>query len=553
VRLTRRSVLRHAAGVVGAAALGGLAFQGGKAANAAPSRKEYMARYKKVILIGMDGLDPRLVKLLIAEGTAPAFARLWNEGSGGELQTVAPVQSPVVWTSMATGRNPGEHGVYDFIHRDPETYRPYLSITQSEGRGPLGTTRFRSPRHCPAIWNVLSDHGVPVTVIRWPVTFPPDRVRGRMLSGLGTPDITGGLGRYTLHTDDPSSVSDVPPESLVRVESHGSQIETVIRGPVTSGLLRRSRATVPLAISWRRRVDGGVTIEVGGEEIGLSPGSWSEWVRIEFSTGLLGNVPGMVKFRLLQREPVFRLYMTAVQIDPRDPALPLSSPGEYAPQLAGEIGPYYTQGMPEDTKALGEGCLDDDAFIEQCNGITRERLGMFWREFGRFREGLLACVFDTSDRVQHMFWRENSFDPRGKVVIIAPPIRDHYLEMDRFLGDLLGNIDSETALLVVSDHGFTSFDRSFDLNAWLVAEGLMALNGDPADVPDNENGLYRLVDWDRTKAYGCGFSSLYVNVRGREGNGIVDGDEAPGLVRQACRPYGRDDREPCDPGSISEG
>jgi len=486
-------------------------------------------RYDRVILVGIDGLDPRLLALLRAEGAAGNFGRL----TAAELGTIAPVQSPVVWTCLASGANPGKHGVFDFIHRDPKAYRPFLSIVQAAEGGVGASTRYVQPRRNAALWNALTEQGVPVTVLRWPVTFPPEPINGRMLAGLGAPDIRGMLGRYTFYTDDASGAKDVAPEALVKVEADGGRIVTVVKGPRIRGLLGQSEGTVPLSIRWDS--GPGIVLEAGGHSVALQPEAWSEWVQLKFPAGALKSVHGMVKFYLVRREPTFQLYMTAVELDPERPALPISTPGQYGARLARRIGTFHTLGMPEDTKAVDEHVLSPAAFVEQCDGITEERFRMFWHEFEQCQEGVLAFVFDTSDRVQHMFWRENVLDAQGRAAALGPRIRDHYLKMDRFLGQLLDRLDARTALLVFSDHGFTSFDVSFDLNAWLVSEGLMVLTGDPASKKDDEAALYKLVDWSRTKAYGCGFSSIYLNLKGREGEGIVEAAEAAGLTEQIAR------------------
>ena len=101
---------------------------------------------RKVIFIGIDGMDPKLTESMMDAGKLPNFARLRETGCYRRLETVNPPQSPVVWASIATGCNPGEHGVFDFIHRNPENYLPYLSILQLE------KFRYTSPVKVPTFW-----------------------------------------------------------------------------------------------------------------------------------------------------------------------------------------------------------------------------------------------------------------------------------------------------------------------------------------------------------------------------------------------------------------
>ena len=491
-----------------------------------------MGHNDKVIVLGMDGLDPNILSTLLKRGEVPSFDRLRREGTWGMLQSAEPAQSPVVWTTLATGTNPGKHGVFDFIHRDPRGPLPFLSVCQSGRGGPLKSTSYVQPRRNAAFWDVLGERGVPVTIVRWPVTYPAESINGRMFSGLGVPSIRGTLGHYTFYTDNPSVAPDVPPDRLMKVEVRNGRAETIVKGPLVRGLVRTSESTVPLRLRW---TDNGTALELGRESFELLPGNWSDWVPVQFSLGALKSVSGMVKFYLAQREPDLKLYMSPLEVDPQDPAFHIATPEGYAAELADSMGRFHTLGMPEDTKALNEGALSEQVFVEQCNEITRERLGMFWHEFQRFDAGVFGFVFDTSDRVQHMFWRENRLDGELNVVEPGARIRDHYLLMDQFLGELLDAMDSRTALLIVSDHGFTSFDTCFDLNGWLAAEGFMTLTDDPRGKKDEETGLYRLVDWSRTVAYGCGFSSLYFNLKGREPKGVVDPAEADDLAQRIAQ------------------
>jgi predicted AlkP superfamily phosphohydrolase/phosphomutase len=489
-----------------------------------------MKEFDKLIVLGIDGLDPRILTMLREQGAVPNFDRLWREGVAGPLQTVAPAQSPVVWTTIASGANPGKHGVFDFIHRepnqDPKRPLPFLSICRTSS-GAVRGGRYVKPRQARAFWDVLTENGIPVTAVRWPVTFPAEAVNGRMLSGLGVPGIRGTLGHYTCYTDAPESLPDVPADRLMKVQVMDGTVQTVIKGPMVRGLRGTAPAELPMTV---RVGSGSAVVTVSGTSVELTPGRWGDWVALRFSLGALKKVAGMVKFLLVEAAPRFRLYMSAIEPDPTDPAFVIASPGGYAGELAQAIGTYHTLGMPEDTKALDEGVIDGRAFVEQCADVTQDRLRMFWHEFGRFTGGVFAFVFDTSDRIQHMFWRQNRMQDRVRVAELGESIRDHYVQMDGFLGELLGAMDGGTALVTVSDHGFASYDVNFDLNAWLVEEGLMTLTQDPADVPEEDTGLYRLVDWSQTVAYGCGFSSLYFNLRGRENNGGVLPSEADGIA-----------------------
>ena len=116
----------------------------------------------------------------------------------------------------------------------------------------------------------------------------------------------------------------------------------------------------------------------------------------------------------------FSLYMSPINLDPEKPAMPISHPSYYATYLAKRVGPFSTLGLAEDTWALNEGVIDDGTFLQQTYDIDREREAMFFAALDRLRRGSLVCVFDATDRIQHMFWRYIERDhpggarPRGR-------------------------------------------------------------------------------------------------------------------------------------------
>ena len=487
------------------------------------------AAARKVIVLGIDGLDPRILERLMDGGQAPAFARLRALGAYRRLPTTTPPQSPVAWSTIATGSNPGRHGVYDFIRRDPGHYRPELSILRPNPRNLLGRRRamFLPPRGATAFWSVASEAGIPASVIRWPLTLPPEPVTGRMLAGLGVPDLKANLGRYTLYT-----TRDIPPSEarqlkgdVVRLPADAGTMHTSIAGP--------ERASVPMRLAVDREA-GRATVRLADQEFVLGEGQWSGPVRIAFTVHIVRTVRGLCWFHLASVTPHVELYLSPIQADPRDPAFIISHPDGYAPELAEAIGDYHTLGMPEDTNALMDGCFDADAFLALCDTVMAEREKMLWHELDRLAEGLLAFVFDTTDRIQHVFWKTR--DPEHPAYDEAfarrygHVIDEWYRRMDRILGRLLDAIDEATGLIVLSDHGFTAFRRAVHLNAWLLQNGFLALDGTSSA---DEQTLLHGIDWRRTQAYAVGFTSIYLNLRGRERDGIVaPGDEAAELERR---------------------
>lgn len=491
-----------------------------------------MESIKRVIVVGLDGLEPTIVDALLDAGRLPNLARLQALGTYTRVATTCPAQTPVAWSSFATGANPGGHGIFDFIRRDPQSYLPDLALNRYEQKN-----RFLPPepvnlRGGTPLWQYLSDAGLPSVVLRCPCTYPPDSIRGRMLSGMGVPDIRGGLGTASFYTSAPH-VEPGESEHVVRLEFSPSGVATTtLRGP--RGPQGKGDLEVPLTL--RRAKQGSrLIVESPGKpaRLELEQGRWSSWLHVKFKVGLLQSVRGMVRMLLVRTEPVVELYVSPLNFDPDAPFFPISSPAEYARQLAAECGTFYTTGMVEDDGGLKNGRFDEAAYLDQCADVWSERRRMMSHELARLDEGFAYCLFDTPDRLQHMFWRyrepdhpahQGRYDPE-----YAHVIDETYRTCDEIVGQALEYVDSRTLLVVLSDHGFTSFRRGVHLNAWLHDQGLLVLRN--GIRPGEESGeLLRQVDWSRTQAFALGLGSIYLNQQGREAQGIVAPEEAPALA-----------------------
>ena len=431
-------------------------------------RRRRRGSVKKAILLGFDGLDPAVTERLMAEGKLPNFSRLKKMGGYSRLRTTFPALSPVAWSTFATGVNPAKHNIFDFLNRDLRTYAPELSSAKVL-RKSVEMRRKSEP-----FWKILGRNAVSSTILRVPITFPPDEFNGRLLSAMCTPDLRGTQGTFSRFTD--------PAGELI--------------GP--------NSETIPF------RVDG-LTLAIQGQSFHLRPDEYTPWIRLKFP-----SAHGIVRFLLTGTHTNFSLYATPVQIDPENPALPISYPRYYAMYLAKLLGSFSTLGMAEDTWALNEHAIDQNAFLNQAALIQQEREAMFFSALEHTRHGVVACVFDTTDRVQHMCFGQTGV------------IENLYRDMDRVLGHALEYVDGGTAIFVLSDHGFCAFRRGVNLNSWLRREGYLALENDGAESGEYFDG----IDWGRTRAYTFGLGGLYLNVRGREAQGIVAPADAEALGRE---------------------
>lgn len=498
-------------------------------------------KFKRVVLLGMDGLDPKLLSSLMVQGRLPNFSALSKMGSYQTLATSNPAQSPVAWASIATGNNPGYHGMFDFINRRVTNYIPDLAILKINPKNLLGKreSRFLPVMQGNSFWDYTSSLNIPSTIIRWPVTFPPKQNNAKLFAGLGVPDLKGGLGSYSFYTNKDISKEAEGIEKVISVEIKDDRIKTYILGPQVESLREKKEAKIDIEMMIFPD-NSKVEMDIQGKKITVRKGTWSDWAEVKFKVGFTNTVTGIVKFYLNQVRPNFELYLTPIQVNPRDPAYVISNPDNYICELSRALGNFYTLGIPEDTKALTEGRMDEEAFIMMCDEIVSEQEKMFWLEMNRFKEGLLSIVFFSTDRIQHIFWVTQ--DPKHPLYDSAYAkkyghvIDDYYIRMDKILGEVLKNVDQKTAIIVCSDHGFSSYRRSVHLNTFLAQKGYMSLNRD-MDKTDKEGALlFQRVDWKKTQAYALGFGSLYLNLKGREKHGIIEpGREAESVADQLSK------------------
>jgi len=481
--------------------------------------KMVKSRYDKILLIGIDAMDPKVTDKLMSEGMLPNFLRLKEIGSFSKLSTVLPAESPVAWTTIATGTNPGKHGLFDFVTRNPENYLLEVSITKQKSKY---STKFESPVKGIPFWRITSDAKIPTTVIRWPATFPPDKVNGVMFSGEGVPDIRGFSSGYYIYTSE-----GLDEEKKIKVSVNDGMINSKVFGP-----LGTDRKSIEKSIQIKVDKDK-ATIIVDNKEYPVDVGGWSDWIRIDFKVGFMKKVSAIAKAYLFSIEPEFNMYLSSIQIDPENPVVDFSYPSKYSKELADAIGLYNTLGMPEDTNALNENAITDKVFLEQVAQIEDERNKMFWYEFNRFDKGVLAFVFDSGDRLQHMHWDEKNLFNVEEGLSVNKEVIDYYIKKDKLLEEVLNKIDNKTALMVFSDHGFTSFERAVSINTWLVENGFMTLTNDYNE--NDEGALFKFVDWSKTKAYSLGFAGIYINLKGREGQGIVEEAEKEEVINNIIK------------------
>ncbi|MCE2450939.1 MAG: alkaline phosphatase family protein [Candidatus Latescibacteria bacterium] len=502
----------------------------------------------RLLVLGIDGMDPQILRTLMTEGRMPHFEALARRGGFAPLQTSAPPQSPVAWSSFITGLDPQDHGIFDFVHRDPTSLTPFLSTTRRGESGELALQRRGRP-----FWEILAEQGIPTTIFKVPANFPPSQLAGsfadlpffcpcdvRTFSGMGTPDMLGTYGTFTYYTEGPYTVPAhlegggtslvaggelvVPGGKIIGVQLENGWAQLPIHGPTLDEEPVQSHFAIYLDRQHRT-----AEIVIGQQRLVLQSGEWSPWITIDYGRKpySLERLQGIARFYLRAAAPSLQLYLTPVNIHPGNPAMPISTPLEASEELHQALGPHYTQGMPDDTKALEADVFDYGEFLRQDALAFEERRR-------QLAAGVLFFYVHSLDQVCHMLWRAWAPDHPGHRAEFAPyqqAIADQYVAMDDLLGEAVAMLGADADIIVLSDHGFAAYERSFNLNSWLAREGYLALapqvSLDQAHILNEGH-----VRWGQTRAYGLGLNALYLNLKGREQHGMVRPEARESLLSE---------------------
>ncbi len=504
------------------------------------------ARYKRVIIIGFDGMDYKLMNRFMKAGKHfPHFEKLAEQGTFAPLLSTEPPISPVAWSTFATGVNPGKHNIFDFLTTDRKTYMPKISCSEiippkrfwhiGKWTVPLSRPKIELKRKSQSFWKIVGDRGIFASVLRVPYTFPPEKFYGTMLSGLGTPDLRGSQGSFSFYTTDGGGQSDIWEGEFEKLEKVGEHRYTgKIKGPANPFVKGNPPLKIPFYLTLHPE-NGSAVFEVNKEKVTIEANKISDWVKLEFKAGLV-KIAGVTQLALSNTDPV-RLYLAPINIDPESPSMAVSHPRIFSVYLAKLLGPFATLGMVEDTTAVNEKVLSESLFVDQVYNAQREREQVFFDSLKKLKKGLVVQVFEATDRIQHMFWRymKDSGSPApqpSKDEQVRQAIYHSYRAMDDFLGRLFTFLKDDDCLMIVSDHGFNAFNRGFHLNSWLHKEGYLVLKEDKSE----SDKWYADVDWSKSKAYGQGLNGMFLNMKGREKYGIVNsGKEAEALKEEIKR------------------
>ena len=518
-----------------------------------------------MFVLGVDGMDPVITQRMVDQGKLPNLAALAEAGAFQPLGTVNPPQSPVAWSSFVTGLDPGGHGIFDFVHRDPVHYLPISSATPPPGEPgtaielggyyfPIGGDVVGNNRGGTPFWDSLHRVGVDVEVYRIPGNYPVTESDAKVLAGMGTVDMRGGYGVYTWFTDQP-----VPDREHVKgdiqlvtvddtdLDGVPDTVNATLKGPpdlfhLPPGKLPGENDYLTAGVSFHLDPDSNTMVIRAGDDVAVvNEGEFTPWMAISFDALPAGAMPfdAIVRFYAKQVRPNFVVYASPVNISPASPAQPISTPDAFVTDLGEILGPFYTQGMPEETNALKDGLFTDDDYAKQVALVQADTRDMLDVALARFQPGDMTFVYVSDVDLQcHMLWRHG--DPKHRDAAQHPAfeaqsaerhrldIERYYAAVDHHVQRILGELPQGSTLLVMSDHGFQPYTREVHLNSWLRDNGWLSLK----DGKSTGHIAAGDVDWSKTRAYGMGFNAVYLNLQGREAQGIVPAADADEVMAQ---------------------
>jgi predicted AlkP superfamily phosphohydrolase/phosphomutase len=495
-------------------------------------------RHGRLVILGFDGVDPRWLERWAAEGKLPNINSLRERPGGrhyGALRSTNPPQSPVAWTTFATGTLPGEHGIFDFIGRklQPEGPLPVLPMqgTSTFEPQPAGPPVARNLRTGEPFWKTLADDGVRVVAINVPYSFPPDPMAaGRMLSGLGVPDLRETNSTFTFAASD----LDVPERAvgggvLLRMSVTEGVGRFELSGPSVPGAPSGTRMKLPVEV----RSDGGaLRVRIDGAETRVPVRESSPFLEVKFRHEGT-EVWGLLQVIAVRAEPSMQVFVSPISFHPARPYAPFAFPSAFAQALVEDVhGFYKTVGWDHDTSALNEEVIDEDLWLAEMDRHEKQRAQMLLSRVRADDWDLLIWVSTSTDRVAHMFYRLIDPDhPRFDAALAArhgDAIEREYRRMDETIGRTLEALRPSDTLIVVSDHGFHNYRRGLHVNQWLRQNGFLSLKNDRVVGRD----FLMDVDWSQTQAYALGTGQIYINLRGREREGIVNPTDAADVARR---------------------
>ena len=510
---------------------------------------------KRAIVVGMDGASMELVKNMVDWGHAPNIARLMKNGVYRPMLGVFPTLTPPGWTALCTGSWPGTHEVMDFNIRavggrlDETVWGINTELCKSE-----------------YLWNLVERVGRNPILVKWEMSWPPTVTTGMQVEGTG-PGVSnyhqvagyhlfvGGKwaprpigGARDPESVDPSALQNVrnfDPVSIESTENKGWShlpesgmpplevmltIQPLARGRAEMGRKQQGTPKPFWGLIYASETNGYDRVRICRSRNGndmvteLAVGQWSDWWLDSFFIDN-STVDGYVRMKLITLSTTADMFASLTdasglqfelfvpQIWPR---AGYTQPAELAHEIDEHVGSFL-QNPGRD--ALG--VIDDGTYFELLEYHHQRLADVAQYLAGKRQWDLLMVETHAPDYASHFFLGQSD-ELSGASAETIKRCREGlartYASVDRMVGRLMELADDKTILLLTSDHGGTP-NRFRPVNIEQVLEEAGFI------VYKESTGGKRKIDWSKTRAVNVGLVHIFINLKGREPDGIVEPED----------------------------
>lgn len=414
-----------------------------------------------------------------------------------------------------------------------------------------------------SFWSIAAENGIKTDVVMAPIAFPAEKVvNGHLLCGFGVPDLlktngtwnvynsktkqitsteTGGWERPLMHGKKNEYHADIVGPNNVFIDEEYEKWKQTLQHEYNINRIKKIRnymvelqnkRSLRVKMLVKKITKKELEISIDNQKEKIKIGNWSGWFYLKFIMNPFVSVYGAVRIYVSSVDPNINIYVTPIQFVPKNSPtnVKLSYPPDFAKEVQEKVGMFPTLGWAAATNALKDEMISEEAFSKDLYNIIEARKKIFKHMLNEEQE-LLVSVFYFIDRASHMYWRFIDSEHVRYKKDSEIKLLEMYKEMDSLIGETYRKLKNNDILLVVSDHGFSSFRWQVNINTWLLKNGYLFLkNGTQTENVQVRNLFERTklledIDWSKTRAYSIGLGKIFINLKNREPKGIVSSNQ----------------------------